>query len=92
MKYAIDLPRHQQFYVRYDNRFDLKVLKDRLEGKGFHFEDYIGTCDYAFPILVINYMDKNVHGTNVSNMACATSCGATVLSIDRFIKEIVEGN
>ena len=92
MKYAIDIPRHQQFYVRYENRFDLQILRERLESTGFHFEDYIGTCDYSFPIVVINYLDKDVHGTNVSNMACAVTCGATVLSIDKFLKEIIEEN
>ncbi|MCF7930790.1 MAG: hypothetical protein K9L02_04730 [Acholeplasmataceae bacterium] len=92
MKYAIDIPRHQQFYIRYQGLKDVKLLKEILEPKGFHFEDYIGTCDYSFPILVVNYLDKDVFGSNVTNMACAAQCGATILSVDRFLKEIVEEN
>jgi len=92
MKYAIDIPRHQQFYVRYGNDMDLKLLNDILQPKGFKFADYIGTADYSFPIVVINYLDKFVFGSNVTNMACAAQCGATVLSVERFLNEIVEEN
>lgn len=92
MKYAIDIPRHQQFYIRYQGLKDVKILKERLEPKGFHFEDYIGTCGYSFPILVVNYLDKDVFGSNVANMGCAAQCGATILSVERFLKEIVKEN
>ncbi|MDO9629939.1 MAG: hypothetical protein Q7I99_08550 [Acholeplasmataceae bacterium] len=90
MKYAIDLPRHQQFYVRCQESFDLRILRERLELKGFSFVDYIGTSEYTFPIFVINYLDKQVFGANTTVMACAMSSKATILSVEQFIKEIVE--
>ena len=88
MKYAIDIPMHQQLYVKYENHKEIIMLKETLENKGFVFAEYIGTCDYSFPIVVINCIDKIIFGTNAINMACAMQCNAIVLSTKRFINEL----
>ncbi len=90
MKYAIDLPRHQQFYVRCQNNLEMNALKEVLEPKGFLFAEYFGTSEYTFPIITINYLDKQVFGANTTVMACAMQSSATILSVEEFIKEIVE--
>ncbi|MBN2300689.1 MAG: hypothetical protein JXC31_05830 [Acholeplasmataceae bacterium] len=47
---------------------------------------------FMISVVVINYLDKIVFGSNATNMACVATYGATVLSIERFLKEIVEDN
>lgn len=89
MKYAIDKPMYQQFYVRYNGYKEITLLKALLENIGFKVPDYIGTCDYSFPIIVINYIHKIAFGTNAVNMACAMQCSASLLSVEQFINEIV---
>lgn len=89
MKYAIDKPNYQQFYVRYNGYKEVALLKAVLDYLGFMVSNYIGTCDYSFSVVVVNYIDKLAFGTNAGNMACAMQCSASVLSVEQFINEIV---
>ena len=87
MKYAIDIPKFQQLYVRYSNKYEKEELFSILSAMQFDLAEGIKEDQYKFPIITLNYLEKRAFGSNVSCMASAMQSGAVVLSIDQFAKE-----
>lgn len=87
LKYAIDIPKYQQLYVRCSTKNEKEELLSILTDMQFDLSEGIIEDGYDFPIITINYLDKTAFGSNVTCMASAMQSGAVVLSIEQFAKE-----
>jgi hypothetical protein len=92
MKYAIDKPDYQQFYVRYEDQKEKVNFLNFMMRFGFLSSDHIRSVEYKSHILIINYLQKNIIGAGAAVMACACTSGAKIVTIDQFIKEILLEN
>jgi hypothetical protein len=78
MKYAIDKPDYQQFFVRYEDQKEKVNFLNLLMRFGFLSSDHIRSVEYKSHILIINYLQKNIYWSRAAVMACACISGAKI--------------